>query len=228
MAGIIGIRAEDMDQVDALKRAKLEWPHGLPMIRPSVRVPVLVAGKDSSLEAVTARFGFTRRFASFNARVEKLQSGSFWKRYFGHSHALAALSYVLEWVTGEDGSKQPYAIGRKDGRLMMAPALFGSSQDSKDENAFALVTTTPNAFFHRFHDRMVAHCPQARVQEWLHPDGRGSAELLECVGVPADDDLAAVPLDPGIQKRQRGDWSALHPVGQPLDWSRVQDMFPAR
>lgn len=39
MAGLVGIRAEDMDQVDALRRAKLDWPQGLPFIRPSVRAP---------------------------------------------------------------------------------------------------------------------------------------------------------------------------------------------
>jgi len=70
MAGLVGIRAEDMEQVDALRRAKLEWPQGLPFIRPSVRAPVLVAA-DKGLDYKVARFGFSRRFMSFVAKTAR-------------------------------------------------------------------------------------------------------------------------------------------------------------
>ena len=94
MAGLVGIRAEDMEQVDALQRAKLEWPQGLPLIRPTVRAPVLV-WKEGMVDFVPARFGFSRRFMSFNARSENLTESKLWKRFFGKHHAVACLSYVV-------------------------------------------------------------------------------------------------------------------------------------
>lgn len=218
MAGIIGIRAEDMDQVDALKRAKLDWPFGLPMIRPSVKVPVLVKkGKD--LEAVTAKFGFSNRFPSMNARVEKLQESPLWKGKFGKAHCIVPLSYVIEWVV-KDGVRTPYLIQRRDHKLWMAPALFGHHIEAKESTAFAICTREPNRFFATFHDRMIGACTPELMERWLAPEGKSPKELLECIRAPEDDELEAQPTTPEITKRKAGDWSALPNRGKPVVWSR--------
>jgi putative SOS response-associated peptidase YedK len=220
MAGIVGIRAEDMEQVDALQRARLEFPNGFPMVRPSVRTLVLVQ-EDGRLVAKPARFGFTNAFASFNARVDKLATSPFWKSMFGKEHGIAPLSYVIEWME-RDGVRQPYLIQRADGRLIMAPALVGHSRDEKKEPAFAIVTRDPNRFFGFFHPRMVGHCTPELMETWLHPSRHSAAELAECVAAPRDDELVAVPASPEIQKRVKGDWSALKTVGPPITWKDVE------
>src|SRR5690348_13874658 len=138
MAGLVGIRAEDMEQVDALQRARLEWPQGLPFIRPSVRAPVLVTS-ETGLDYKVARFGFSKRFMSFNARSENLTESRLWKGMFGKSHAVACLSYVVEWIV-EGGVKTPYLIGRADRKLMWTPALVGPSLDNKEELGFSICT----------------------------------------------------------------------------------------
>jgi putative SOS response-associated peptidase YedK len=220
MAGIIGIRAEDMDQVDALQRARLDFPNGLPMVRHSVRSLVLVQ-REGGLVAQPAKFGFTSAFSSFNARVEKLATSPFWKSMFGKEHGIAPLSYVIEWIeTG--GVRQPYLIQRADGKLIMAPALVSHSRDEKKEPAFAICTRTPNRFFGYFHDRMVGVCTPELMKRWLDPKGRTPEELAECVGAPNDDELVAVPASPEIQKRQRGDWSPLKTIGAPVTWKDVE------
>ncbi len=214
MAGLVGIRAEDMEQVDALQRAKLEWPQGLPFIRPSVRAPVLL-WKEGKVDFVTARFGFSRRFMSFNARSENLTESKLWKRFFGKHHAVACLSYVVEWIE-EGGAKTPYLIGRKDRQLLWTPALVGPSLDSKEELGFAICTRPPNAFFSHFHDRMVGVLTSDLAKVWMNPEGRSEEELLACVRAPDDDELAAFKVKGDIAKRKKGDWSAIETQGNPV------------
>jgi putative SOS response-associated peptidase YedK len=216
VAGIIGVRAEDMEQVDALQRAKLDWPLGLPMIRPSVKAPVLVK-KDKRVDFVPARFGFSYRFSSINARVEKLQESPLWRSKFGKSHCVVPLSYVIEWVE-KAGGRTPYLIQRRDRRLWMAPALFGHHHEDKEVAAFAICTREPNRFFGSFHDRMVGALTPALMDRWLEPEAHSKEDLLECIRAPAEEELEAQPTTPEITKRKTGDWSALPSVGDPIRW----------
>jgi putative SOS response-associated peptidase YedK len=223
MAGLVGIRAEDMEQVDALQRARLEWPQGLPFIRPSVRAPVLVkAGK--GLDYKVARFGMSRRFMSFNARSENLTESRLWKTMFGKRHAVATLSYVVEWIA-EGGVKTPYLIGRKDGKLMWTPALLGPNLDNKEELGFSICTRSPNPFFSHFHDRMVGVMTPQLAEVWLTPEGRADKDLLECVRAPEEDELAAFKVKGDIAKRKSGDWSAVETQGEPVT---VGDLKPPK
>jgi putative SOS response-associated peptidase YedK len=206
-----------MEQVDALQRARLDWPQGLPFIRPHVRAPVLVWA-DGTVDFRPARFGLSKRFTSFNARSDKLTESRLWKGYFGKSHAVAALSYVVEWVT-KGAAKTAYLIGRKDGGLLMAPALFGPYLDNKEEFGFAVVTREPNKFFAHFHDRMVAVMTPELVERWLRPADHSDAELLACVRAPDDDELAAWAVKGDITKRHKGDWSPVATEGKTLTFA---------
>jgi putative SOS response-associated peptidase YedK len=206
-----------MEQVDALKRARLDWPDGLPFIRPSVRAPVLVA-TDAGIDFKVARFGMSKRFSSFNARDDKLTQSGLWKGMFGKSHAVVALSYVVEWVE-KKGERTPYLIGRKDGGLLMAPALFGPHLDHKEERGFALCTRQPNRFFAHFHGRMVGVLTPSLMDRWMAPAGRTVEELMACVRAPDEDELVARRASSDIGKRKSGDWSAIKTEGEPLTFA---------
>jgi putative SOS response-associated peptidase YedK len=219
MAGLVGIRAEDMEQVDALQRARLEFPQGLPFVRPSVRAPVLVKA-EKGLDYKVARFGFSKRFMSFNARSENLTESRLWKGMFGRHHAVACLSYVVEWIV-EDGVKTPYLIGRADRKLMWTPALLGPNLDNKEELGFAICTRPPNQFFTHFHDRMVGHLTSELAEVWLAPEGHSQEELLACVRAPGEEELAGFKVKGDIAKRKSGDWSAVETQGKPLT---IEDM----
>lgn len=216
MAGIIGLRAEDMEQVDALQRARPDFPQGLPMVRPHVRALVLVQ-RTGPLEAVPARFGFSRKFPSSNARMEKLSVSPLWRSMFGKTHGVVPLSYVIEWKV-EGQTKQPYLIQRRGGGLLLAPALVGRYHEDREETAFAICTREPNRFFAGFHDRMVGVCPSDLTKRWLQPSDHSAKELLDCIGSPRDDELEAVPTDPQITARRAGNWSPLPATGPPIRW----------
>lgn len=220
MAGIVGLRAEDMEQVDALQRARPDFPQGLPMVRPHVRALALLRRR-GTLEAVPARFGFSRRFPSTNARVEKLETGPLWRSMFGRSHGIVPLSYVIEW-TGDGDDKRPFLIQRRGGGLLLAPALVGPYHEHREELAFAICTRAPNRFFAHFHDRMIGICTTELMKRWLEPEGRSANELTECVASPGEDELEAVPTDPAITARRAGNWSPLPVVGKPIRWKDLR------
>ncbi|HEX9709208.1 MAG TPA: SOS response-associated peptidase family protein [Candidatus Thermoplasmatota archaeon] len=226
MAGLVGIRGEDMEQVDALKRAKLEWPQGLPFIRPHVLAPVVVR-TDGEDGFVPARFGMSKRFTSFNARDDKLTSSRLWRGMFGKSHAVAALSYVVEWVE-EGGKKAPYLIGRRDGGLLLTPALLGPYLDDKSQQGFAICTREPNRFFAHFHGRMVGVLTPQLVDRWLDPAGATPDELLACVRAPRDDELAAWRVTEDITKRKEGNWEPVRAAPEPLTYADLPKRGPAK
>jgi putative SOS response-associated peptidase YedK len=182
----------------------------------------MLTAADDGLEAATARFGFSRRFSSFNARKEKLTTGRLWSSMFGKRHAIVPLSYVVEWIQDKQG-KHPFLIQRADGGLMMTPALVGGSHETKGERAFAICTREPNRFFARFHDRMVGQCTPELMKRWLAPGDTTADELLACVAAPDDGELVAVAAAPNISKRKAGDWSPLVTFGEPLGWDDVKD-----
>lgn len=203
-----------MVQIDALQKARAEWPQGLPFIRPHVRAPVLVRRGDS-VDYVAARFGMSRKFTSFNARDDSLEKSPLWRKFFGTSHAIAPLSYVVEWVT-EAGTKQPFVIERADGKLLLAPALVGPYIDDSRETGFAICTRPPNRFFAHFHDRMIGVCPADLMDAWLDPSAHTREELRACVAAPGDDELVAYPAPLDLQKRKAGDWSPIRTLDGPL------------
>lgn len=226
MAGLVGIRAEDMEQVDALRRARAEYPNGFPFIRPHVLAPVLVrTGTD--LEMKKARFGFSRRFASFNARSDRLTTSPLWRSLLGKGHAIVPLSYVVEWKE-QEGERRPYLVQRADGRLMMAPALVGAYHEKEGELAFAICTREPNRFFSHFHDRMIGQCTPDLMERWLTPEGRDVKSLLECIHAPGEDELVAVPASPDLQKRKSGDWSPVKTEGPPISAKDLEAAPPRR
>ncbi|MHB8587184.1 MAG: SOS response-associated peptidase family protein [Thermoplasmatota archaeon] len=205
-----------MEQVDALLKARLEWPQGLPFIRPQVRAPILVREEPiGNVGYRVARFGFSRRFSSFNARDDKLVDGSLWKKFFATSHAIMPLSYIVEWIP-EGEAKVPVAIRRADGGLIMAPALYGPSLDRDDELGFAICTREPNDFVARIHDRMVGVCTPDLVDRWLDPTHHTASELLACIRAPDEDELVAYRVVGDITKRKTGNWSPLGFEGEPL------------
>ena len=223
MAGVIGLRGLDIE-----KRAILAGYHVVfedadrPFVRPHTGLPVLTV--DAGGPRVDRHvFGFTRRFASFNARDDRLDSSKMWSRMFGHAghHGVAPVSYILEWGDLGDG-KRPFRIERADGAVMCVPALVGGYWEKKGERAFSLVTIAPNRFVAAFHDRMIGQLTDDQVDVWLHPQDHDARGLRTCLAAPPDEELVAYPLASDAGKAKHDDPAAMEAVGPAVTWGDVQ------
>jgi len=214
MAGLVGVRSEHIDAIDPLLKLRALWPDGLPIIRPMYHTPIIVENPEGRTWK-NARFGIARSFCSFNARSENFDSSRIWKSLFGKSHAVAPLSYIVEWR--QEGSERvPYLIERSDGKLLMTPALIAPCFDKKDDLGFAIATRAPNAFFANFHDRMVGVMTPDLVERWLDPASSTPAKLLECVRAPDEDELIARRAKGDVGKKKADDPTPIETVGKPL------------
>lgn len=216
MAGLVGVTPEHIDEIDPLLKLRKLWPHGLPIVRPMYHTPILLKDKEKDEVAwKNARFGIARSFSSFNARSENFESSRMWKSLFGKSHAVAPLSYIVEWKQ-EEGERVPYLISRKDGKLLMTPALLAPCFDDKSDLGFAISTREPNNFFANFHDRMVGVMTPDLVDRWLDPASSTPTNLMECIRAPDDDELVARKAVGEVGKKKADDITPIKTVGKPL------------
>ena len=227
MAGVIGLRGSDIEKRDILRGYKITFEDAdRPYVRPHTGLPVLTL--DDGEPTVSRHvFGFTKRFSSFNARADKLESGKMWSNMFakaGH-HGVAPVSYILEWGDIGDG-KQPFRIERADGAAMCVPALVGGYWEAKGERAFSLVTIEPNRFVATFHDRMIGQLDDDQVDVWLRPEAHDRDELWACLQAPPEDELVAYPLKGDVGSARFDDASAMEAVGPAVAWGDVKDRRP--
>lgn len=224
MAGLVGIHPRDivtmealapLDDVDPQRRIRTAIRDGLPIIKPMYHTPILMPKPAGGVQWKVARFGLSRRFSSFNARSENLQESRLWKTFFGKSHGVAALSYIVEWQN-EGGERVPFLIERADGGLLMAPALAAPCLDDKEDLGFAICTRTPNKFFAHFHDRMVGVLDVQAMEKWIHPASATPEELMQCIRMPGEDELVARRAKGDLMKRDASDVSPIETAGKPL------------
>ena len=214
MAGLVGVTPEHIDEIDPLLKLRAVWPNGLPIIRPMYHTPILLK-RDDTVEWKNARFGIARSFSSFNARSENFGSSRMWKSLFGKSHAVAPLSYIVEWKQKE-GERVPYLISRKDGKLLKTPALIAPCFDKKEDLGFAIATREPNQFFSNFHDRMVGVLTPELEKRWLDPAASTLEKLMECVRAPSEDELVARRAVGDVGKKKYDDPTPIKTTGKAL------------
>ncbi len=228
MAGVIGLRGPDIEKRSILAGYKVEFLDAdRPYVRPHTGLPVLTINADGEPDVHRHVFGFSRRFASFNARADRLESGKMWSRMFGKAvhHGVAPVSYILEWGDIGEG-KQPFRIERADGAAMCVPALVGGYWEAKGEDAFSLVTIEPNRFVATFHDRMIGQLDDDHVDVWLRPEESGREALWDCLRAPPEEELVAYPLKGDVGKAKFDDASAMEAVGPAVSWADVKDRAP--
>lgn len=221
MAGVIGLRGPDIDKRDALRGYKVEFVDAdRPYVRPHTGLPVLRIEEGKPIVERHV-FGFSRKFSTFNARADNLETGKMWSRMFGKDHGVAPVSYILEWL-GEGDEKCPYRIERADGAAMAVPALVGAYWEDRSKRAFALVTIEPNDFVKRFHDRMIGQLSDDRIDVWLKPEEHSTKELWECLTPPPNDELVAYPLAADVGKAKFDEASKLEATGPPVTWTQLK------
>ena len=133
-------------------------------VAPTHRMPV-VLNEDGERALTMARWGFIPawwrkkdppRFATFNARDDKLKSSGIWKGAIDRRRCLVPASGFYEWEK-KGKERLPYYIHRSDGRLMGFAGLYSrfKDPDSGEEAAsFTIVTTPTNGFMEPLHDRI--------------------------------------------------------------------------
>jgi putative SOS response-associated peptidase YedK len=158
---------------------------------------------------------------TFNARAETVASSQVFRDPFRRRRCIVPTDGFYEWLR-EDGRRQPMRIHDPAGAPLALAGLWTGRQDPETEawhRTFTIVTTRPNAFMARIHDRMPVVLPPDAWATWLDPARRDPGELLALLQPRDDVPLDAYPVPPLVNSvRNDGPEliARLDPPGEPL------------
>jgi putative SOS response-associated peptidase YedK len=149
----------------------------------------LVVVQRDDRRAITAyRWGLIPHWADsakvgsrmFNARAETLTSSPAFRDSLRRKRCLVPVDAFYEWRR-EGTVRQPYTIGRADGRPLVLAGLWDGWRDPATDavrRTFTIVTTRPNATMAELHDRMPVMLDDPDWPTWLDPASADPGELV--------------------------------------------------
>jgi putative SOS response-associated peptidase YedK len=128
----------------------------------------------------------------FNARAETITTSPAFREAFVRRRCIVPVDSFYEWKR-EGTIRQPYRIGRADGRPLALAGLWAGWRDpALDEvrRTFTIITAGPNTAMADLHDRMPVVLDERDWDRWLSdgrsPSGADPSELLGLLQ-PTDD-----------------------------------------
>jgi putative SOS response-associated peptidase YedK len=113
-----------------------------------------------------------RKVSTFNAKAETLITRPTFTNAFLKRRCIVPAEGFYEWV-GPKSGRQPLSIQRADGKLLSMAGLFNywRSKDAKEPPTatFTVVTTMPNKWMARIHNRMPVILQDNQIDTWLDP-----------------------------------------------------------
>jgi putative SOS response-associated peptidase YedK len=120
----------------------------------------------------------------FNARAETLADAPAFRDAFQRKRCLVPVECFYEWRR-EGEVRQPYTIGRADGRPLVLAGLWDGWRDPATDTvrrSFTIVTSAPNEAMSSIHNRMPVILPEEEWDSWLDrgfPDRGRLLAMLE-------------------------------------------------
>ena len=114
-----------------------------------------------------------------NARAETVASSGMFRGAFASRRCIVPADLFYEWKA-EPGGKQPFAIGRRDGRPLALGGLWESwkQPDGTLLRTYAIITTVANEDMAGLHDRMPLVLEEQAWAAWLGEDAASATTLL--------------------------------------------------
>ena len=132
--------------------------------------------EDGVLFADPVRWGWRPHWATdrkppFNARVEKVAHGPFYRSIWPH-RAIAPVDNWFEWVDEGGPNKQPYLFRRRDGAPVLCAAIGQypiANREPNEHDGFVIITADSAGGMIDIHDRRPVVLSPDLASEWLDP-----------------------------------------------------------
>ena len=146
-----------------------------------------------------------------NARSETVATSGMFRGAFAARRCLVPADAFYEWKVLPDGTKQPYAIARRDGRPMAFAGLWEGwrSPDGEALRTFAILTTAANAAMMPLHERMPVILEPSDWPLWLGETPGDPAALLRPA---AEDVVKSWPVARRVGNVRNNDAALLEPI----------------
>jgi putative SOS response-associated peptidase YedK len=151
------------------KLPKLNIPPSVPIIT------VINKDEDNILESTKWGIKFSDKSPLiFNSRIETIREKPFWLRLFNKNRALVPMDRFYEWKRISKKEKIPHEIYLKKSEIFFVPALYFKI---KDQVCTSLITTEPNTFMAKIHNRMPVILNVKQAKKYLAQSVEENFEL---------------------------------------------------
>jgi putative SOS response-associated peptidase YedK len=168
----------------------------------------LTPGLWSLLPPSAKRLDFANEVSTFNAKAETLPEKPTFRNAFLTRRCVVPAEAFYEWI-GPKRKRQPLHIHRRDGNFLSMAGLYSYWKPEGSEGrpipTFTVVTTGPNQWMARIHNRMPAILQDDQVATWLDPAVSDPNQLGNVLKAPPEHFLDCYPVDPKLVNSARID-----------------------
>jgi putative SOS response-associated peptidase YedK len=210
----------DLYEIDAPESARDELKPRY-NIAPTQTVPVVRLNSAGRRELALLRWGLIPFWANdakiahrtINARAETIATAPAFREAFRNRRCLIPASGFYEWRKLDDGSKQPYFIGMRDGAPFAFAGLWERwSKGAAPVETFTIITGEPNSLLSQLHDRMPAILDPDDYNAWLTAADTATPQAL-LQPFPAQL-MTAYPVSRLVNNAKNDDPAMLEPASQ--------------
>jgi putative SOS response-associated peptidase YedK len=111
-------------------------------------------------------------YSTINAKAETVATAPAFREALKHRRCLVPADAFYEWQKIDAKTKQPFAIGMKDGSPYAFAGLWERWRDPATREpleTFTVITTDPNELLQPLHDRMPVILEPKDYDRWLQP-----------------------------------------------------------
>jgi putative SOS response-associated peptidase YedK len=150
-------------------------------VAPQTSQPIIRLNRDTGeREIVMMRWGLIPfwsknakiGYSTINAKAETIATAPAYREALKHRRCLVPADAFYEWQKIDAKTKQPFAIGMKDGSPYAFAGLWERWRDPATKEPleiFTLITTDTNELLEPIYDRMPVILEPKNYDRWLHP-----------------------------------------------------------
>lgn len=130
-----------------------------------------------------------------NARDDGLLTKSVWKQAVAKRRCLIPATGYYEPGQGPPGARGELRFTIKDRPCFFLAGLWDTDPDDSGTRAFTMVTTSPNEYAARFHDRMPVVLNDDNALDWLGSAPLSSDRVVALTRAPSNDIMEHVAFE---------------------------------
>jgi len=170
-------------------------------IAPSQPIPVVVAG---SRVLDVYRWGLIlpwmikmrKKLMLNNTRIENIKEKATYIHSFTKQRCLIPASGFYEWKKTKDG-KIPQYITLKNQKMFAFAGIYSVIEDKgKEIKSCSIITTPPNSFMKKIHNRMPHILHKEQYSDWINPELQDKDKILELLKPIKSEKMKAYAVDP--------------------------------
>ena len=155
------------------------------------------------------------KFSTFNAKSQGIEDKATWKGSLKKMRCIIPANSFYEWKR-EGKTKTPYSIGKKDGSLLFFAGLHAFNDKIDGEiRSFTIITTEPNDYMAKIHNRMPVILNEKQAGVWLDGDAYTDSQNNLLKPCPKSW-LTALPVANEVGSVKNNKPELIEPVGKKL------------